>query len=495
MTTELHFIDGGRRAGRGEPNIITDPSTGEEVARGSNATAEDVEDAVAAARRAFADWSTRTPGERSDAMHAWARILDARQEELASLESRLGGKPIRLATGFDIPGVIDNVAFFAGAARTLEGKASAEYSPDHTSSIRREAIGVVGSIAPWNYPLQMAAWKVLPAVAAGNTIVLKPSELTPLTSVLFAETALEAGIPAGVINIVTGTGTTVGDAIVTHPDVDMVSFTGSTAVGRQIGAKAAGAVKRVHLELGGKAPFVVFDDADVEAAARGAVAGSLINAGQDCTAATRVYAHESIFDALTTRIAALMGEVTIGRADDPATELGSLISVGHRDAVAAKVDSAREAGARVLCGGKVPDGTAEGTAFYEPTLVVDAAQDSDIVQNEVFGPVLVALPFADDDEAIRLANDTPFGLAASAWTNSVFRAQRASREIQAGCVWINDHIPIISEMPHGGYKASGFGNDMSQYSLDEYTQIKHVLMENTAAPHKEWHDLIFTVEG
>ncbi|WP_035281910.1 gamma-aminobutyraldehyde dehydrogenase [Brevibacterium album] len=496
MTVALQHIGGERREGRGEEvHVILDPSTGEEVARGTGASAADVDEAVAAARTAFGDWSRRTPGERSEAMHAWARILGSRAEELSALESRQGGKPIRLARGFDIPGVVDNVAFFAGAARNLEGKASAEYSGDHTSSIRREPIGVVGSIAPWNYPLQMAAWKVLPAVAAGNTIVLKPSELTPLTSLIFAETAEEAGIPAGVINVVTGSGLAVGDPLISHPDVDMVSFTGSTAVGRQIGAKAAGQVKKVHLELGGKAPFVVFADADVEAAARGAVAGALINTGQDCTAATRVYAHADIFEVLTARIAELMGQVTIGAAADEATELGALISLAQRDRVAGMVDRARETGAQVLCGGRVPAEAPEGTAFYEPTLVIGAAQDSEIVQDEVFGPVLVALPFETDDEAIRLANDTPFGLAASAWTGSVFRAQRASREIQAGCVWINDHIPIISEMPHGGYKASGFGKDMSQYSLDEYTQVKHVISDITGADHKEWHDLIFTAES
>jgi betaine-aldehyde dehydrogenase len=416
----------------------------------------------------------------------------AREEEFAAVESRMCGKPIRLTRGFDVPGTIDNIRFFAGAARNLEGRASAEYSAEHTSSVRREPLGVVGSVAPWNYPLQMAAWKLLPAVAAGNTVVLKPSELTPLTSLMFAEAAREAGIPDGVINVVSGTGPVAGQALVGHPDVAMVSFTGSTAVGRQIAAQAAGTVKRVHLELGGKAPFVVFDDADLEAAARGAVAGSLINAGQDCTAATRAYVQGPLYDRFVERVAELMDEVRLGPVDDPATDMGSLISSRQRDRVAGMVDAARAAGATVVRGGRAPGGGLAGGAYYEPTLVTGAAQDSAIVQQEVFGPVLVCLPFDSDDDGIRLANDTPYGLAASAWTTNVFRAGRATREIQAGCVWVNDHIPIVSEMPHGGFKASGFGKDMSVYSFDEYTNVKHVMTENTGAAHKSWHDIVFT---
>ena len=489
----LQYIDGSLRHGSSDEVLsIVDPSTGTELTTGLSANASDVDAAVSSARAAFADWSRTTPAERSELLLRWADELRTRGEEFITLESRNGGKAIKLARGFDIPGVIDNVAFFAAAARSLEGKAAGEYSGDHTSSIRREPIGVVGSIAPWNYPLQMAAWKVLPAIAAGNAIVLKPSELTPLTTLLFAETAVAAGIPAGVINVVTGPGSTVGQALVGHPDVNMVSFTGSTRVGRSVAAAAAGSVKRVHLELGGKAPFLVFDDADVEAAARGAVAGSLINAGQDCTAATRAYVQRRLYDEFVERVAELMNDVRVGPTDDPATDMGSLISVAQRDNVAAMVDRARDAGAKVVCGGGIPSPMPDAGAYYEPTLIVDAAQDSEIVQNEIFGPVLVCLPFDTDDEALALANDTPYGLAASAWSTNVFRAQRASREIQAGCVWINDHIPIISEMPHGGYKASGFGKDMSAYSFDEYTNIKHVMSDITAAAHKGWHDLIFT---
>ncbi|GGK98788.1 gamma-aminobutyraldehyde dehydrogenase [Streptomyces flaveus] len=492
-TSGQQFIAGKRRSGTsGEQHSVTNPATGEVLATDTLAGPEDVNEAVAAARAAFAEWSRTTPAERSEAMLRWADRLQARSEEFADTESRIGGKPIRLTRGFDIPGSIDNVRFFAGAARNLEGRASAEYSGDHTSTVRREPIGVIGSIAPWNYPLQMAAWKVLPAVAAGNTVVLKPSELTPLTSVMFAEAAQEAGIPDGVINIVTGSGPVAGQALVTHPDIAMVSFTGSTAVGRQVAAQAAGLAKRVHLELGGKAPFVVFDDADLEAAARGAVAGALINAGQDCTAATRAYVQRPLYEAFVARVAELMDGVRLGPVDDPATDMGSLISLRQRDKVAAMVENAREAGATIVRGGRIPDGPLGQGAYYEPTLITDAAQDSAIVQQEIFGPVLVCLPFDSDNDAIRLANDTPYGLAASAWTSNVFRAGRASREIQAGCVWINDHIPIISEMPHGGYKASGFGKDMSVYSFDEYTNIKHVMSENTGERHKSWHDVVFT---
>jgi betaine-aldehyde dehydrogenase len=496
QTTGQQFIAGKRRSGTsGEQFSVTNPATGEVLVTDTLAGPEDVDEAVAAARAAFTEWSRTTPAERSEALLRWAEQLQSRSEEFAETESRIGGKPIKLTRGFDVPGTIDNVRFFAGAARNLEGRACGEYSGEHTSTIRREPIGVIGSIAPWNYPLQMAAWKVLPAVAAGNTIVLKPSELTPLTSVMFAEAAQEAGIPDGVINVITGTGPVAGQALITHPDVAMVSFTGSTVVGRQVAAQAAGLVKRVHLELGGKAPFVVFDDADVEAAARGAVAGALINAGQDCTAATRAYVQRPLYEAFVARVAELMDGVRLGPVNDPATDMGSLISVRQRDRVAAMVDAARQAGATIVRGGRIPDGPLGRAAYYEPTLITDAAQDSPIVQQEIFGPVLVCLPFDSDDDAIRLANDTPYGLAASAWTSNVYRAGRASRDIQAGCVWVNDHIPIISEMPHGGYKASGFGKDMSAYSFDEYTNIKHVMSEITGDQHKSWHDVVFSSSG
>ncbi|MFF4232533.1 gamma-aminobutyraldehyde dehydrogenase [Streptomyces sp. NPDC001820] len=485
------FIGGRLRPGTsGRKQNIVNPATGETVHSYELAGAADVDAAVEAAREAFPGWAGATPGERSDALHSFASVLADQAPDLAYAESLQCGKPIKLTTEFDVPGTVDNTAYFAGAARHLQGQSAGEYSGDHTSYVRREPIGVVGSIAPWNYPLQMAAWKVLPAIAAGNTIVLKPAEITPLTSLMFAEAAKEAGIPDGVVNIINGAGKDAGEHLVGHPDVAMTSFTGSTPVGKRVAEIATATVKRLHLELGGKAPFVVFDDADLQAAVHGAVAGSLINSGQDCTAATRAYVQRPLYDAFVSGVADLMATVRLGDPLDPATDLGPLVSHLQRDRVAGFVDRAR-AYATVVTGGEAPQGKLTSGAYYRPTLVAGAAQDSEIVQSEIFGPVLVVLPFDSDDEGIALANDTPYGLAASAWSRDVYRANRATREIKAGCVWINDHIPIISEMPHGGYKASGFGKDMSMYSFEEYTQVKHVMYDNTAVVRKDWHRTIF----
>lgn len=485
------YIAGAARPGTsGGSHSVIDPATGEAVYTYELAGAADVDAAVAAAKDALPGWSGATPAERSTAMHRFSEVLAEQADDLAFVESLQCGKPLRLSAGFDVPGTVDNTAFFAGAARHLEGKAAGEYSADHTSYVRREPVGVVGSIAPWNYPLQMAAWKVLPAIAAGNTIVLKPAELTPLTSLMFARAATEAGIPDGVVNIVTGAGREAGEHLVGHPDVAMTSFTGSTGVGKRVAEIAIRTVKRLHLELGGKAPFVVFDDADLEAAVHGAVAGSLINTGQDCTAATRAYVQRPLYDAFVAGVADLFAGIRLGDPFDPSTDLGPLISHLQRDRVAAIVDRSR-AYATVVTGGEAPGDKLAAGAYYRPTLITGAAQDSEIVQSEIFGPVLVVLPFDSDDEGLALANDTPYGLAASAWTRDVFRASRATREIKAGCVWVNDHIPILSEMPHGGYKASGFGKDMSAYSFEEYTQVKHVMYDNTAIVRKDWHRTIF----
>lgn len=482
------FINGQQVRGQGPLLQRVSPATGELLLEVDTASIEQVDQAVEAAAQAYTTWSALTPGERSDHLLAFARELEVHAAELAQVETAQTGKSIRMSTEFDVPGTIDNVNFFAGAARNLQGLATGDYAGNTTSMIRREAIGVIGSISPWNYPLQMAAWKVLPAIAAGNTIVLKPSELTPGTSMLFAKAAKDAGLPDGVINVICGDGPTVGSALVRHRLVKMTSFTGSTAVGLKIMSMAAERGNRVHLELGGKAPFVVFDDADIEAAAHGAVAGSTINAGQDCTAATRAYVHSSVFEKFTSRVSQLMESMVVGDPSDPNTDMGSLISEAHLEKVSAMVERAQQDGARVLAGGRREE---RAGFYYRPTLLVGATQDSEIVQDEVFGPVLVALPFDTDQEAIDLANDTPYGLAASAWTKNVDRAMMASAQIQAGCVWINEHILIVSDMPHGGYKASGMGKDMSQYSFDEYTNVKHVMLSHDPASHRGWQDTVF----
>ncbi|MCB0931186.1 MAG: gamma-aminobutyraldehyde dehydrogenase [Mycobacterium sp.] len=484
------WIDGAPVMTAGARHQVINPADGSVVAELALAEPADVDIAVAAARAALPGWSGATPAERSGVLFKLAELLAGHAADIAAEEVSQTGKPIRLATEFDVPGSIDNIAFFAGAARHLEGKATAEYSADHTSCIRREAVGVVGTITPWNYPLQMAVWKVIPALAAGCTVVIKPAELTPLTTLTLARLAAKAGLPNGALNVVTGAGADVGAALASHPDLDVVTFTGSTAVGRRVMAAAAVHGHRTQLELGGKAPFVVFDDADLEAAVQGAVAGALINSGQDCTAATRAIVAAELYDDFVAGVAEVMGKMVVGDPRDADTDLGPLISFAHRDKVAGMVARAPGQGARVVAGGKSPDLPG---AFFLPTLLADVSEESEVYRDEIFGPVLTVRRHEGDDDALRQANDTEYGLAASAWTRDVYRAQRASREIKAGCVWINDHIPIISEMPHGGLGASGFGKDMSDYSFEEYLTIKHVMSDITGVAEKGWHRTIFTL--
>jgi betaine-aldehyde dehydrogenase len=489
------FIDGDPAASSGGAWLeVHSPATGELVGRVPAGTVVDVDRAVVAARAAFRDgrWHRMGLADRVAVMNRLADLCDENADELARTETLQTGTAYKLRRESDLAFASDNLRFFATAIRHLEGKAAYEYSGTHTSMVRREPIGVVGQVAPWNYPFWMAVWKVGPALAAGNSIVLKPASATPITTIRLAQLAREAGVPAGVLNVVTGRGDVVGAAIAGHGDVDLISLTGDSETGKRIQALAAGNVKRVHLELGGKAPFIVHADADLEAAARGATAGALINGGQDCTAATRAYVHRSVYDAFLRRTAELFDAVRVGDPFDPSTDLGTLISRGQVDRVDGFVQRAKAAGGRVVAGGFRPEvaGFPDG-AFYRPTIVADVAQESEIVQNEVFGPVLAVLPFDTDEEALTMANDTKYGLAASIWTRDVFRAMEAARTLNFGHVQVNDHLMVASEMPHGGFKQSGFGKDMSSYSFDEYTQVKHVMIELTGEADKPWHYTIF----